>query len=378
MTETTKIAKFTIVAHVDFATVVFPKDEALRLALRAAFPKARWASGTRVWSIPGPLAYKRLLKWASDRAAEAEAAAAAQARLAQDMDFDAQSLGARRAEIKSTRVKISGMTATYDFVYDPSAVEIARALPGARFDGATKAWSWTITSRDHVQALIEGLNAIYEIAGRVLQARADAKAALEAERQAEQSARDQHMALVRSQRSYVLASASPAVGETARLSGRIVVVESLGRPFRAGDDVSSLGGPVGCEGEWIRYAYWRLATDAERASFEAAEAAATAERQRAATIATARREALAEIDRDGEAAEIGHAPEGETLWSDERHAATGLRRWAILTPDGAWVWSITYDGSDGSAWGDYNLGYNTQGRRLPATAARVAAIRGVL
>jgi hypothetical protein len=54
----------------------------------------------------------------------------------------------------------------------------------------------------------------------------------------------------------------------------------------------------------------------------------------------------------------------------------GYEKSIVPTADG-WLWHVVYDGSDGAAWGDYNLGYKTRGSRLQATADLVAAIRAV-
>ena len=50
---------------------------------------------------------------------------------------------------------------------------------------------------------------------------------------------------------------------------------------------------------------------------------------------------------------------------------------ALCAGSDGWLWHVVYDGSDGAAWGDYNLGYNTRGSRLQATGDLVAAIRAV-
>lgn len=157
-----------------------------------------------------------------------------------------------------------------------------------------------------------------------------------------------------------------------RKYGKPVTIESHGKGWCADDDTSSLGGPVGCEGERVCYVYYRNANDSETATFEAAEAVAKATAEKAA----ARREAIATVSRSTDCPHVGSEPDGEIIWRDDRSATVGYSTRVILTADG-WLWHVTYDGSDGAAWGEYNLGHNTRGGRVIATAELINAIKGI-
>lgn len=363
----------------DGARVSFPKDAALIAAFRARFPKARWSPTTRSWGIPGPLAGKRATKWAGEvEAARIEAEKAAET-VRRDAEFEgrlhevdpAAALAARSSEIKSTRVLITGASVSYDFDYLPAAISVARSLPGAKFNTYSKIWSWRIDSVGQVDPLIEGLNRIYDLVVAARKADEAERARLAQQRAEERAAQDARMAEVRAHRYLELASRAPSVGSTLRLRGQAVTVESLGRVWRATEDTSSVSDLIGCEGQPVRYIYWRAATEAEAAALEIREAAAKARTEKLA----AQRAAVATVQAATDAPQLGREPEGEIIWRNDRSAATGFRQHITLTADG-WLWHVTYDGSDGAAWGDYNLGYNTYGARMPATEELVSAIRG--
>lgn len=84
--------------------------------------------------------------------------------------------------------------------------------------------------------------------------------------------------------------------------------------------------------------------------------------------------AIAEVEKSADLPQLGREPEGEILWEDLHHDAVGYTRKILLTTDG-YLWSVTHNSSDGASWGDYNCGYNTTGRRLPATDELIARIR---
>jgi hypothetical protein len=368
---------------IDCALVSFPYDKARTAAFREAFPKARWLPTTKTWAAPGKLAYKRAVKWASEaEIAETQARRHTEA-VRRDAEFEgrahevdaAAALAHRRAEIRSARVRVAGASVSYDFKYSEAAVSIAKTLPKARFDREARTWTWTAKSIADVEAIIAGCNRIRDIAAAQIEAEQQMKARLAAEAEAaraqEGAARDAHMSHVRSHRFVALAASAPGVGAVLRRHGEVIVVESLGKTFRAGDDLSSLGGPIGAEGEWVRYVYFRAADAAETDELAARETAERAESARR----NATRAAIDEIARSGDAPHVGAIPEGETIWRDDRARGTGYRRSIVLTSEG-WLWHVVYDGSDGAAWGDYNLGYNTIGTRLRATPELLAAIRG--
>lgn len=361
MTKNEIIGQFTIADCGDQgATIAFARDASVNAALRAAFPKIRWSATAGAWSLPGAKAMARLRKFADDQTAESLKSDKARERALSDLAFDGGTLRARRAEILSQNVVVTGdFTAHWRFAYCPDAIAIARTLPRARFDKTTKEWTWSADTAAQVDEIIAGLNTM-----RVhLQDMQNARSAGRAERDQTRSAR-------RAQRYIVLAGDAPRPGDVIRLGGDVIVIDGLGERWRADDELSSIGGPFGCEGEWVRYAYYRLATAEEAAALESREAAAADRARRLA----AQREAIAMIAASDDRPALGGEPAGEIIWRDDSAAASGYATRVVLTPDGH-LWHITYDGSDGAAWGEYNLGYNTHGGRIPATPDLVAAIR---
>lgn len=339
----------------DGATISFPKNLEWVASLKESFPKARWAPTTKVWGVPGKLGYKRACQWAG-RIAAGNGVTDRQ-KLIDAAAFDG---------LTSKYVRLSVADSIVRTPYHDEIVAICRKL-GGRFDRDVSCW---VIPGANLAALIKATPEIARIADAVTAREAARKAEAAAAHAAARQERDEHMARVRANRYVVLASAAPAVGTAVRLYSRVVVIESLGKMFRADENISSIGGPIGAEGEWVRYAYYREATAEEAAALEAAEA----ERAEAARTARARAEAIRTVAGSTDAPALGHAPDGEIIWSDDRHAVTGYRCWIVLTPDG-WLWHVTYDGSDGAAWGDYNCGYNTRGSRMRATDELVAAIR---
>lgn len=346
----------------DGATVEFPKKPEWLVDFKATFPKARWALQTKVWSIPGKRACNRARKWAEKIAASDNPADRQKA-------MDAAMFDGRTSPF----ILLGASSCKVVTPYDPGIVAICRRLGGQY---ANKAW--TIPGAQ-LAALIEATPEIDSLARQAQQKEAEEKAARDRARAAERAvwaaeraAKDAHMAHVRSHRHVVLASQAPTVGQTVRFFGAAVVVESLGRQFRADENTSSIGGPIGAEGELVRYAYYRAATPTEEASLVADEqklAAAAAKRR-------AQKEAIARVASASDAPDIGHVPDGEEIWRDDRSAPVGYRTWIVLTPDG-WLWHLTYDGTDGGMWGTYNCGYNTRGVRIEAEPELIATIKGV-
>lgn len=56
-----------------------------------------------------------------------------------------------------------------------------------------------------------------------------------------------------------LCDRAPGIGAVQRYAGRVIVVESHGKRWRADASLSFIGGPVGVEGQWVCYVYFRLA-----------------------------------------------------------------------------------------------------------------------
>ena len=105
----------------DGATVSFDKDMALIASLKKTFPKARWNPTTRVWGIPGKLAFKRATQWAAKIEVDAIEVEAQAEKIRRDAEFEgrlhevdpAVALAARKGEFKSTAISVVGATATY-------------------------------------------------------------------------------------------------------------------------------------------------------------------------------------------------------------------------------------------------------------------------
>lgn len=234
--------------------------------------------------------------------------------------------------------------------YHPSIVNLFRSL-GGRFDAALRDWHLPLAAGTGIAAHREDIRAWHN------ETAAANRAATEAE--------DARHAALRASR--LMVAADTAVGEVFERGGRLVVVESVGKIFRPSEDASSLWGTIGYADQ-VRYAYTRPATEAEEAEYRAAQERAAAE----AAVAAARRAAIDAVAQGEAAPDTGVEPEGETIWRDDTHAATGCRTWIVAAGD--WLYHLTYDGSDGGAWGTYNAGYNTRARRIPARPELIAAI----
>lgn len=348
----------------DGAQVKFPKNPAWIASFKAKFPKARWSPACMAWGIPGKLAATRAAQWA-DQIAAGDTVADRQ-RIIDAAAFDG---------VRSEFVTLTDRGVVVRTPYSTDVVAICRRL-GGRWDADAKVWRIDAANLSAVVSAIPEIDRLArEAAAKIAALEAEARAE-RVERQhryaAERAVRDADMATRRSHRHVVRAATAPSAGDVLRHYGQVVVVESLGKAFRADDDLSSMGGPIGAEGEMVRYAYWRPASADEIEAFEARETQA-AERSR---IARERREAIAAVAAGEIGPEIGHIPEGEEIWADLTSAATGYTTRIILSSDG-WLWHVTTDQSDGAAWGVYNLGYCTVGRRIRTEPTIVAAIRRV-
>ncbi len=347
------------------ARVSYPKDYATNQALKATFPKARWNPDARGWDIPGKLAARRAEAWATEMA-DALAANTQAAKTAAQAAIEL--LAARKSEIKSTKVYVQGNVVSYAFSYDADCVAIARSMPNKSFSTSSKTWTWYALTSADVEAIIAGCNKIFELRTIAIE---QAKAAKEA--QARRWGEQPAQAVATPRLRYLeLAARAPRVGETIRLryGKQAVTVESHGKLFRADEDTSSISDLIGCEGERVQYVYYREATAEEIAKLEAAEANI----RDAPAKVRALRAAIDKIAQSADAPVIGKKPEGEVLWQDVNSLAVGYATYVILTPDD-YLWHVTYDGSDGAAWGDYNCGYNTRGCRLPATPELIQALK---
>lgn len=175
----------------------------------------------------------------------------------------------------------------------------------------------------------------------------------------------------RANRKMYLLEDCPAIGNTIQIGENWMTVDGHGKSFRADENTSSMGGPIGAEGREIRYVYFRPASDDETS------AAIEAERQhkeQAQKIA-AQNAAIMQVAQGETAPTTGSEPAGQIIWSQKKHSLVGYRTWIVLGEDG-WLYHLTYDGSDGAAWGDYNAGHNTRATRIKADENLVADILG--
>lgn len=353
--------------HFKFEECLTAEDRELVANFRKTFKKARYDGDAKTWFVSGVRAYNRIVKWAEaafEARAEAEAKKEQQHR---DAEFEGrlhevdvvEALKHRASEFKSSQIKITHKTVAYKVagLFSEQVREIARAAD-AKFDKVLKSWIFTAKTMEDVDSMIQACNHIYEIRLAMIETEKQERE----EREIKRRARWEKM-----HRYIVIAQDAPDVGTTTRYRGELITITGYGKPWRADDDLSSMGGPVGCEGNLVRYAYYRDATADEVADFQGKEAAKAAE--------SARRNAVAKVAAGEAGPHLGEEPEGEVIWQDESNALVGYTTKIILTADN-WLWHVTYDGTDGAAWGDYNCGYNTHGVRVPATTELIETIRG--
>jgi len=261
--------------------------------------------------------------------------------------------------MRIARLRSGGEAMSISSPYDSGIVGWCRAHNGA-WDSSDKCWNVPIV---HAQAL-HAVIGKWEL--RI-------SAAVEAER-AEKAAAKAAPAPARVERSnfVTLVFGRPVLGQPIRRRDRVVVPEEYGREWRLDEsDPSVLGHEfLGHEGERACRVYTRDATAEETAAVEARESETKAKAQRDRL----RREAVAAVAASSDAPRVGAEPEGEVIWRDDSSRGVGYARRVILTADG-WLWHVVYDGSDGAAWGEYNLGYNTRGVRLAATPDLIEAIK---
>lgn len=144
----TRVGKIEIVDRGDDGAIVsFPRSQEMAASLKGSFPRCRWDKFSRVWEVPGKTAARRVSAWAKDcveRIHELDPAAA---------------LKHRRQEVLGS-FSVEGVRVSFPFPYSTDAVAIARTLPGARFDGLRKWWSFEPWSLADVEKLIDGFNRI--------------------------------------------------------------------------------------------------------------------------------------------------------------------------------------------------------------------------
>lgn len=281
-TKATKLARPSSVAIAKFE---YDPERVQRF--KQAFPKAKFNPTTKEWSVAGVTAQKRIDKWVA-----LDADATAKTVLAEAKARDAAAFDGIKVNHPYVTAGKTGYAVRTP--YDPALVKILKGLPGARWNPATKAWDVPMRSADALNARLPDIEKIAapmvareQEVQRQRQAQRDAqrvqwdkeKAAQKAKWTEQRAAEDARMAQVRSNRYLELSARNPKVGDTIRIGGKAVTVESIGKMFRADESTSSVSRLIGVEGEWVNYVYHRAATAAEVATLESVEAAAKAAAQ---------------------------------------------------------------------------------------------------
>jgi hypothetical protein len=350
-------AHITILPTTAGVDVVFPYNTEMSDSLKKLFAKARWNSVTKRWNVPGVKSYDKAREWATEMDAQAKTHAITQTTALAGVKEHVHACRAELTGIPGFILGNSGVTFYYAFAYDDAAVSIARTMPGAKWDAAAKRWMWRAETIPQADAIIAGVKKIH--------------AHFVAKKQHAAHTLEPAKPVAQSKPKFIeRTSRAPAKGAVIRRGGKIVRITDHGKSWRGDDDLSSMGGPIGAEGEQVCYVYYEPATPAEEEKFLEAEHAKESAQQRHRERAAA----IAQVRGSHDAPHVGHVPHGEVIWKDEKSIATGYGEKIIHTPDG-WLWHVVYDGTDGGAWGDYNLGYNTHGARLKATPELIASIK---
>lgn len=227
---------------------------------------------------------------------------------------------------------------------------------GGRFDPDSREWKLPIRAGVDLAASREMLRQLHNAAVTQRQEKSQARA----ERRA-------NSIMVR-------ASEAPVIGTTVKFRDGWATVESHGKMFRADEDTASLGGPVGIEGEWVRYAYLRTATAEEIAVAEASEAKRLEESEQKRLRREAVSEAVTVIMETGERPDGWHEPEGEMIGRGPTAYGTG--DWFVIGVDD--IWYVRNNGMDGDDWSRNNVrtgGAGAIGYRVPYDPDLDAAIR---
>lgn len=332
----------------------------------SALPGAKWDAQGRVWQVKKRW-HRKVAEMIAARDAEL---AETRARLAEDATASGVDLAGYSWCQPSQRVPGAWIIRT---PWIDGLAQQLRAI-GAEWIADAKVWRVPAGRTPDLKLSAAALDAVIAPAlareAKTQEAREAVKAA---EAQARAEARVAEDAAAQYRRWWRIlchADYNPGVGAVVKWRGAWRVIEGHGKWFRAGDDLSSMGYPD-LTGDQVRYAYTRAATEAEIAQAETAEAAARAEASRR----EGQQAAIAQVAAGEPAPAAATEPAGEVIWRDDTHAATGYRCWIVLGLDG-WLYHLTYDGSDGAAWGYYNAGCNTRAARVPADPALIDAIKG--
>ncbi|KQQ17576.1 hypothetical protein ASF56_22920 [Methylobacterium sp. Leaf122] len=261
----------------------------------------------------------------------------------------------------------AGAVTTYSITipYDDTCTRMIKRVASARWHGEDRSWRISAKDHDEVVALLPKLE--------------ERLVAAAEEREQEEGERDRKAFELAARRDLYPFSEAPGIGTTMPRGAdrynvgdesRIVTITEHGRPWRMSSEDGS-GHPYRCyEGGRMVYVYHRPATPAEIETYKRRMAEEEALSKAVALV----ERTFSRVDRTGEAVQLGREPEGELLWQNARSAVNGYKTKLVLDQEGG-LWAITYDGSDGGAQGESNLGWNTRGGRITPKPKTLASLR---
>lgn len=299
----------------DGATVKFPKNAAVIAALKDSFPKARWHASAREWHVPGVRAQKRLEIWAAKH--EPIFVAAKQAR--RDLEWQGietdpgKALTNRAHEIKSSLAKIIDGSVIYGFPYLAASVQIARKMPGARWDSAERHWIFRPSTLDEVDLIISGCNEIFSLNLNYQHMKEERETARRekwaAERQARDAARQARKENDLKGSELWARDWAPDLGVPFWHYGRFVVATRIGSPFKVDTDAVLAHGS-NLDVEWCVDVWLRDATEAEAAPLLAARVKAEETRVLGEMAAAVKDE---DLIKSGRPIPVGYGPAMEYI-----------------------------------------------------------------
>jgi len=156
---------------------------------------------------------------------------------------------------------------------------------------------------------------------------------------------------------------SPPVGVPTKYRDGVVVFTSVGKTFRADEDTSSIGGPIGREGDKVAYFYYRDATPEEVKQYERSNEEKQNRAAKIDAIKTTVSNVRKQITTDGERPEKAN-PEGEAVF-DTMNIYGGGDKFVV---GDKYIWYIRNNGADGDSWAGNNVrtgGAGAIGWRIP-------------
>ena len=212
----------TIMVYATGISVAFDAKPTTVAALKSSFPNAVWRPAERFWWIAGSSVEFSVHAWVREQTRIAEAGTR-------------QASPPASCQCKTTPLGIEVRTP-----YDPRVVARLRAIPGAAWNAAARAW---IVPPAEAEALRTALSDIEAWTGSAGQPKPPPT------------------------RFPALLANPPEIGVPLRRGPDVIVIERLGKPFFVSADMPAAWSELrGHEGKRCCYAYFRPATDAERAT----------------------------------------------------------------------------------------------------------------